>query len=202
MPTAAERIAEMRKTYANSELNADHLSDLELAFRELDAIKSEWLHVRNQYSTMLAEQNQWERDVRTAAKREAQDDRLAWRDVYMDGMIRQADYDLRVLIERARSITAKPSSRQVEELRQAAADAAGMLKKRPDTEELKVAVHWRDEARRLRDYIRSAARKLHAESGWTSGTCRCPGCEMTRGMDEDWRPKRETEANPNDKENN
>lgn len=192
MPTAAERIAEIRKTYANSELNADHLSDLELAFRELDAIETERRHVHDLYSKMLAEQNQWERDVRTAAKREAQDDRLAWREVYMNALLRHADYDLRVLIERARNITTKPGGRQIEELRQAANDAADMLKRRPDAEELKVVEHWRDEAWRLRDYIRSEARKMHAKSGYTSGTCRCPGCEMTRGMDEEWRPKLET----------
>lgn len=194
MPTATDRIAEMRKTYAGFELNADHLSDLELAFRELDAIKDDWLHVRNQYSTMLTQQNRWERDVRTAAKREAEDNRRAWSEVYMDALLRQADYPLRVLIERARNITTKPSGRQVEELRQAAVDAADMLKKRPDTEELKAAEHWRTEAWRLRDYIRAAARKLHAESGWNSGTCRCTVCEMTRGMDEDWQPNFETET--------
>jgi hypothetical protein len=191
---ATKRIAEMREHYAKSGLDADGLSDLDLALRELDMQVKEGRQVQNRYDRMIHEQSDHDRKVYAAAKRAEQDNRLAWSEMYMGALVSRALYDLKVLIHKAETLPDRPKPGDLNSLKTAARDAREMLKGHPRDESMKVAEHWRAEAWRLRDYIATSGRALHAESEAKSGGCFCRGCELIRGMDDIENPNEQTGA--------
>jgi hypothetical protein len=182
--TAAGRVADMRKCYANSPEPVDHLSDLELVFRELDAAITGERSLQVRYDRMLQEQNRHERDVRTAARRAAQDDRLAYANAYMGELLRRARQPIRALSYRAGQIGPRVGKDQLDELHRNAAEVADLLKEPVKSDELSAADRWRNETWRLRDFIKDTGRALHAELSTGTVPCHCRGCELIHGMDD------------------
>lgn len=181
--TSAERIAGYRKQAAAAGEPIDHLSDTEVALRELDAMVASYTHLNTLHSRMLQEQVQHDRDVYTAAERKAQDDRMAWRDLYIDALVRKGMHEINGLIYQATEFPDRPKPTQVETLRRYARDAREAVAAKPSSEALESAERWRLETWRLRDYITAAGQAMHAKCP-RGEVCGCGGAELIRGMDE------------------
>lgn len=181
--TPAELIAKYRKQAAAAGEPIDHLSDTEVALRELDAMVASYTHLNTLHGRMLQEQVQHDRDVYTAAERKAQDDRMAWRDLYIDALVRKGMYAINGLIHQASELPDRPKPAQVETLRRYARDARVAVAAKPSSEALESAERWRLETWRLRDYITAAGQAMHADCP-RGEVCGCGGAELIRGMDE------------------
>lgn len=133
---------------------------------------------------------QEERDIYAAARRAAQDDRVAWRDHYFGALIREVGQPLRALTYRVMQLADKPSKQVMEDLRMAATLADRQLDYGYSVIEADPLYGDRVNAEvvRLREYVRTRGQRLHrqweaAYGARQSGPCTCEGCELIRGMD-------------------
>lgn len=156
---------------------------------ELRDVQSELVHVRDLYRRLLAEQVRHDRDVYTAARRAAQDDRRAWSDHHFQHIIERSLIPVSGLIYRVQQLPERPGKAQVAELKAAAVDADWTLRSfRKATEAAPdFGARVRAEVTRLRGYIRRAGGELHRAAGdreRDGDRCCCAGCELVRGMDD------------------
>lgn len=162
---------------------------------KLACVQHELQRVQNLYSGYLARQSRYERDARTAARRSAQEDRLAWAEVYLGQLLDRTAPWLRELIYRVEQLSDRVSKTDLDALRQCAGTSKHVLTtyraelaSRPD-----YGLKVRTEELRLRTYVVDRGRALHAratdadreiEPNGLLGACRCAGCELIRGMDD------------------
>lgn len=198
--TATERVAALRDEAARFGEDVTGLTDTELLLRQIDQAWAESRRHENNYSNLLRDQVERDRSARTAARRAAVEDRIAWAGMYLAHLVGQSAYSINVVIHQAAEL---PDGRvpveQARELKAAAERAKWMMsglvghrqdqfnKARRQNEQIALVEKQRDEIWRLREFITSAGQQLHGESGGRKPgerRCECTGCELIRAMDD------------------
>lgn len=157
----------------------------------LAAAQAELTRVSNQNSRMLMDQVRHDREVYAAAQRAAQEDRRSWSDLYFGKLVRDSGQPFRALAYRVMQLSDRPGAQVLEDLRSVARQADARLDYGYQVVEQDPGYGDRVNAEvvRLRAYIHKAGQGLHARYGVDAegrsgpGPCRCPGCELIRGMD-------------------
>lgn len=197
MTATGERITSLREEYALLGEDVSGLSDLELLSREVGLLHTEKRKIENAYSTMLQDRVNHERAVRIAARRSAEDDRIAWAGMYLAQLVSRRAHTINAIIHRAAEL---PDGRvpveQIRELRDAAQKAKWTMSglvghggiqledARRQNEAIALVEKQQGEIWRLRDAITEQGRRLHSEHAQSGGRCECPGCALIRAMDD------------------
>lgn len=87
-----------------------------------------------------------------------------------------------------RALPARPTAAQISELRAALDPDRRSIYEAQDRAHNDMDLAVFAEIKRLREYVTTRGRALHAEHGPVpdaSSACRCVGCELIRGMDDD-----------------
>lgn len=192
----ADRIASLREDYERAGEDVSDLPDAELLNREVEQAHAEARRHHNAYSMLLQDQVKHDRSVYSAAGRQARDAVDARGGLYLEAIVRRSALPLTGLIHRVSELSERPGPKVVEELKNAAQAARWQLDgvvtrsvldevSRTD-EGVKLVDTQAEEIKRLREFITSQGRRLHAEHGPrknSAGRCECPGCELIQDMD-------------------
>lgn len=162
---------------------------------ELDDVRAELAELRGRYDREVNRRPRWERDVYTAARRSAEEDRRAWMEIYLAQLLDRTAPWLRELTYKIGNLPDRPKLADVQTLRQVGRTAEHVLNtyreelaSRPD-----YGRKVRAEVDRLRAYVVGRGSALHASLATDAdrdvetyglGACRCVGCELIRGMDD------------------
>lgn len=213
---AAERVAALRETYTRRGENVTGLSDLELLNREVSQSYAEANRHHSAYRELLQDRVEYDRSTRAAARREFEDIGETRARAFAEELLKQKLHEINEVIGRAANLPedGKVPAQQARDLKQAADHVNWLLSGRvgngrpgmlgrgrslEDAERLSPAIQLterqREEILRLRGVIEEQGQRLHAEHGprpHGKRRCECPGCELTRSMDdvpvEGWRP--------------
>lgn len=155
--------------------------------------EQELARVQTLLARLTMSEAQRERDLYAAARRAAADDRRSWSDHYFGIAVSNALQPVQGLIYRCLNLSERPGRQVAEDIRCAARMADAAVKHGVQVAEADPLYGDKVNAEvvRLRAYITDAAKELHTRYGADpaqrsgDGSCRCPGCELIRGMDAD-----------------
>jgi hypothetical protein len=166
------------------------------------AAEAELTALGDRYQRLLNDRSSWEKSVRAAARREAQDHMRAFASLYLGPLMEQLTFPVRPALYRAtqldpsRARTAAERSQQ-EQLRNAAQAALAAWDERTGRDQAAAAFAadpGEAEIRRFRTLITATGQRLHREWAGPStatgpgGRCSCPGCDLIRDMDTEGLP--------------
>lgn len=172
----------------------DEQSEVDQLRADLAATQAELTKFRDRYQNLLMTQEQRHRRDRATLRRAAQEDTDQFAAVYVVRDVEAAMLPLSGLVYRVEQLGEKASAKQVEELKQAAAQARLILEqRREDPPGARLIKDLQAEVSRLRDHVMTAGRGLHAAHVAAGGDvglgpgelgCVCPGCLLIVGMDD------------------
>lgn len=158
--------------------------------QELRTAYAELSRARDDAALRRKDESEHRRRVRSVLRSAFEHDREARGDLFMRSWITRTQGPVHALIDRVRSLPARPRPGDLAQLRDLAGQTEVLV--RHYTADLDVATFYaesRAELLRIREYVESTGRALHLQYGATAADrsalgCRCVGCELMVGLDD------------------